>query len=296
MRATSDTPNRASRSRWSTGPPTSTASTRRRPWASRGAYPFTRGIYPTMYRGRPWTMRQYAGFGSAAETNARFRYLLDARPDRPPRRLRPADPDGLRLRPPDRRRRGRQGRGGHRLARRHAPAVRGHPARPGLDLDDHQRPGRRAAAALPAGRRRSRASPGRRSPAPSRTTCSRSTSPAAPTSTRRRRRCGSSPTSSPTAPSELPRWNTISISGYHMAEAGATAAQEIAFTLANAHRVRPGGRSAPGWHVDEFAPAAGLLLRGPHDPARGGGQVPGGPPDLGPTHARAVRGRAIRGR
>jgi methylmalonyl-CoA mutase N-terminal domain/subunit len=42
-----------------------------------GRDPFTRGIYPTMYRGRPWTMRQYAGFGSAAETNARFRYLLD---------------------------------------------------------------------------------------------------------------------------------------------------------------------------------------------------------------------------
>jgi methylmalonyl-CoA mutase N-terminal domain/subunit len=41
-----------------------------------GRDPFTRGIYPTMYRGRPWTMRQYAGFGSAAETNARFRYLL----------------------------------------------------------------------------------------------------------------------------------------------------------------------------------------------------------------------------
>jgi methylmalonyl-CoA mutase, N-terminal domain len=42
-----------------------------------GQDPFTRGIYPTMYRGRVWTMRQYAGFGSAAETNARFRYLLD---------------------------------------------------------------------------------------------------------------------------------------------------------------------------------------------------------------------------
>jgi len=42
-----------------------------------GQYPFTRGIHPTMYRGRFWTMRQYAGFGSAAETNARFKYLLD---------------------------------------------------------------------------------------------------------------------------------------------------------------------------------------------------------------------------
>ncbi|BCJ85844.1 acyl-CoA mutase large subunit family protein [Effusibacillus dendaii] len=41
-----------------------------------GEYPFTRGIQPTMYRGRYWTMRQYAGFGSAEETNERFRYLL----------------------------------------------------------------------------------------------------------------------------------------------------------------------------------------------------------------------------
>ena len=43
-----------------------------------GEYPYTRGVYPTMYRGRPWTMRQYAGFGSAKETNARFRYLIEA--------------------------------------------------------------------------------------------------------------------------------------------------------------------------------------------------------------------------
>ncbi|HVM17327.1 MAG TPA: methylmalonyl-CoA mutase family protein [Gaiellaceae bacterium] len=42
-----------------------------------GEFPFTRGPYPDMYRGRPWTIRQYAGFGSAEETNARFRYLLD---------------------------------------------------------------------------------------------------------------------------------------------------------------------------------------------------------------------------
>src|SRR5207249_4980957 len=41
-----------------------------------GDYPYTRGIQPTMYRGRLWTMRQYAGFGSAAETNQRFKYLL----------------------------------------------------------------------------------------------------------------------------------------------------------------------------------------------------------------------------
>src|SRR5437588_2007438 len=42
-----------------------------------GEYPFTRGIYDSMYRGRLWTMRQFAGFGTARETNQRFHYLLD---------------------------------------------------------------------------------------------------------------------------------------------------------------------------------------------------------------------------
>jgi len=44
---------------------------------SPGEFPFTRGVHPTMYRGRVWTMRQYAGFGTAAETNRRYRYLLE---------------------------------------------------------------------------------------------------------------------------------------------------------------------------------------------------------------------------
>ncbi|MDQ4074179.1 MAG: methylmalonyl-CoA mutase family protein, partial [Thermoproteota archaeon] len=42
-----------------------------------GKYPFIRGIYPTMYRERLWTMRQYSGFGSAEETNKRFKFLLE---------------------------------------------------------------------------------------------------------------------------------------------------------------------------------------------------------------------------
>jgi methylmalonyl-CoA mutase N-terminal domain/subunit len=42
-----------------------------------GEYPFTRGVHPSLYRGRPWTMRMFAGFGTAEETNARFRYLFD---------------------------------------------------------------------------------------------------------------------------------------------------------------------------------------------------------------------------
>jgi methylmalonyl-CoA mutase N-terminal domain/subunit len=42
-----------------------------------GEFPFTRGVYPTMYRGRLWTMRQYAGFGTAEESNKRYKFLLD---------------------------------------------------------------------------------------------------------------------------------------------------------------------------------------------------------------------------
>src|ERR1700752_965186 len=44
--------------------------------AAPGQFPFTRGVQPSMYRGRPWTMRQYAGFAAAAESNRRYRYLL----------------------------------------------------------------------------------------------------------------------------------------------------------------------------------------------------------------------------
>ncbi|UCH80123.1 MAG: hypothetical protein JSW20_10280, partial [Nitrospiraceae bacterium] len=42
-----------------------------------GRYPYTRGVQPTMYRGRLWTMRQYAGFSTASESNLRYRYLLE---------------------------------------------------------------------------------------------------------------------------------------------------------------------------------------------------------------------------
>ena len=69
MRTDSEIPVDAS---YSGTPPTSESDTGFRP----GSYPFTRGIYPTMYRERVWTMRQYSGFGSAEETNERFRYLL----------------------------------------------------------------------------------------------------------------------------------------------------------------------------------------------------------------------------
>jgi methylmalonyl-CoA mutase N-terminal domain/subunit len=57
--------------------PVYTADDAPRPVEPPGEFPFTRGPYPDMYRGRPWTIRQYAGFASAEESNARYRYLLD---------------------------------------------------------------------------------------------------------------------------------------------------------------------------------------------------------------------------
>ncbi len=98
------------------------------------------------------------------------------------------------------------------------------------------------------------------------------------------------PTRSPTAPSTCPDWNTISISGYHIREAGSTAVQEIAFTLANGIAYVEAALAA-GMDVDAFAPAALVLLERPQRPVRGGGQVPGGAADLGPHHDRAFRGQ-----
>ncbi len=92
-----------------------------------GKYPFTRGVRADMYRGRLWTMRQYAGFGSAAESNARYRYLL-ARAQTGlsvafdlPTQL------GLRLRRAAVARRSRQGRGRDRHGRRHRTLFDGIP-------------------------------------------------------------------------------------------------------------------------------------------------------------------------
>ncbi len=164
-----------------------------------GAFPFTRGIYPTMYIKRPWTMRQYAGFSTAADSNRRYHQLIEAGHDRPVGGLRPAHPDGLRLRRAAGPRRGRQGGRGHRLDRGHAAAAGRHPAGQGVDLDDHQRARRPSCCCSTSWWRPSRGSAPARSPARSRTTSSRSTSPAAPTSTRRSPRCAWSRTPSPTA-------------------------------------------------------------------------------------------------
>ena len=136
-----------------------------------GRYPFTRGPQPTMYRGRLWTMRQFAGFGTPEDTNARFKYLLQHGVTRALDRLRHARAHGLRRRPPDEPRRGRQG--GRRdldAARLRAP-LRRHPARRGHDVDDHQRDRGRSRSRCTWRSARSRACRARSSAARSRTTC-----------------------------------------------------------------------------------------------------------------------------
>ena len=89
-----------------------------------GEYPFTRGLYPTGYRGRSWTIRQFAGFGNARPDQRALQDDPRSRRRRTLRRLRHADADGPRQRRPAGARRGRPLRGGDRQCRRHGGAVR----------------------------------------------------------------------------------------------------------------------------------------------------------------------------
>ena len=86
----------------------------------------------------------------------------------------------------------------------------------------------------------------------------------------------------------VPKWNTISISGYHMREKGCSAVQEVAFTLANAIAYVEAGIAA-GLDVEQVRPAARLLLQRPQQRLPGDRQVPGRAADVGEDHAGAVR-------
>ena len=114
----------------------------------------------------------------------------------------------------------------------------------------------------------------------SRTTSSRSSWSATPTSIRPSRACGSSPTSSSTRRARMPKFNSISISGYHMQEAGATAVQELAFTLADGlEYVRAAHRPRPRHRRVRRPPL--VLLRHRHELLHGGRQAARRAPALG---------------
>jgi len=219
---------------------------------SPGEEPFTRGIYPTMYRGRLWTMRQYAGMGTAAETNERFRYLLE------------------------------QGQTGLSVAfdlptqmgyDSDHPLAEGEVGKTGVAVDSLEDM-RRLFQGIPLDR----------------VTTSMTINATAPILlllyelVAQEQGIAASDLGGtvqndllkeyaargtyiyPPQPSmrlitdltaycreRLPKWNTISISGYHMREAGATAVQEVAFTLANAIAYVEAILAA-GLEIDEFAP------------------------------------------
>jgi methylmalonyl-CoA mutase N-terminal domain/subunit len=217
-----------------------------------GQFPFTRGVYPSMYTGRPWTMRQYAGFGTAKESNERYHELVGA------------------------------GTGGLSVAfdlptqmgyDSDEPIARGEVGKVGVAIDSIEDM-RTLFQGLPL----DKVSTSMTINAPASTLLLLYQLIAAEQGVAGDRLTGTiqndvlkeyiargtyifPPQQSLRLISdifaychkELPRWNTISISGYHMAEAGATPAQEIAFTLTNAKEyVRTA--IAAGLDVDDFAP------------------------------------------
>ena len=149
-----------------------------------GEFPFTRGIHATMYRGQPVDDAPVRRLRHRRGVEPPLQVPAGVGADRAVGRVRSADADGPRLRPPAGARRGRAHRRRDLVDRGHARAARRHPARRGVDVDDHQRHGGDAARALRRGRRRARHPARARCRARSRTTSSRSTSRAGRTSIR----------------------------------------------------------------------------------------------------------------
>ena len=167
---------------------------------------------------------------------------------------------------------GRTGRR-DRLARRHGGAPRRDPARRGLDLDDDQRAGRAPAPALRARRRGAGRRRATRCAARSRTTSSRSTSRAGTTSSRRGPSMRLTTDLFAYCAERLPRWNTISISGYHIREAGSTRGAGARVHARERDRLlRGGGRGGP--LARRLRRAALVLLQRAQPLLPGGREVP----------------------
>jgi len=228
-----------------------------------GEEPYTRGVYPTMYRGRLWTMRQYAGMGTAAETNERFHYLLD------------------------------EGQTGLSMAF-------DLPTQMGYDSDDEMAAGEvgRSGVAIDTLRDMERVFDG--IPLDEVSTSMTINAPAAvllamyvavgdEQGVEREELRGTIQNDVlkeyvarntyiyPPEPSmriitdvfefcaeETPKFNTISISGYHIREAGSTAAQEVAFTLGDGIEYVEAALDA-GLDVDEFAPQLSFFFNAHND-------------------------------
>ncbi|MFD3493421.1 methylmalonyl-CoA mutase [Streptomyces sp. NPDC058690] len=217
-----------------------------------GAYPFTRGVYPSMYTGRPWTMRQYAGFGTASESNARYKQLiangtmgLSVAFDLPTQMGHDSD----------------------------APIASGEVGKVGVAIDSVE-----DMRVLFGGIPLDKVSTSMTINAPAALLLLMYQLVGEEQGVPADRLTGTIQNDVlkeyiargtyifPPKPSlrliadifkycraEIPKWNTISISGYHMAEAGASPAQEIAFTLADGiEYVRTA--VAAGMDVDDFAP------------------------------------------
>ena len=223
-----------------------------------GEYPFTRGIQPTMYRGRHWTMRQYAGFGSAEDANARYHYLLASGQtglsvafDLPTQMGRDADHP---------RARGEVGRVGVSICSIEDMEVllRGIPLG---EVSTSMTINSTAPILLSL-----YAAVGEAQGVPLeklsgtvqndvlKEYIARGTYIYPPAASLRLITdvfafCAQ----------RIPRWNAISISGYHIREAGSTAAQEIAFTLGNGIAYVEAARKA-GLEVDAFAPRLSFFL------------------------------------
>jgi methylmalonyl-CoA mutase N-terminal domain/subunit len=217
-----------------------------------GEFPYTRGIYPTMYRGRLWTMRQYAGFGTAAESNRRYRYLLS------------------------------QGQAGLSVAfdlptqigmDSDAALAQGEVGKVGVAIDSLE-----DMEALFDGIPLERVSTSMTINSTAAILLALYVAVARKQGANLQKLSGTVQNDIlkeyiargtfiyPVGPAmrivtdifawcrtELPRWNTISISGYHIREAGSTAVQEVAFTLADAIAYVEAARTA-GLSVDDFAP------------------------------------------
>ena len=217
-----------------------------------GAYPYTRGPYPTMYRGRPWTMRQYAGFGSAVETNERFRGLLEA--GQTGLSVAFDLPTQMGLDSDDRLAQGEVGKVGvaidtladmrllfDRIPIDEVSTSMTINATAAILLLMYQLVGEEQGVAPE--RLRGTVQNDILKEYIARGTYIYPVEPSMRLVTDLFAYCAS----------EVPNWNTISISGYHIREAGATAAQEIAFTIANGLAYVEAAQDA-GLAIDDFAP------------------------------------------